>query len=134
MLIFSFSQVRKPRFRVTQLERGEALMSESTAQALLTLLHLPLLWLASIQTDPSSLSPHYERVPLKQLFSSTHMSHGSLTDTMRSEIRVMWHENITLLMEGLRACSTTPSTKLCTTSPQNTKVFYFVDSLCVSSR
>ena len=95
--------MRKPRFRVTQLERGEALMSESTAQALLTLLHLPLLWLASIQTDPSYLS-HYERVPLKQFFSSTHMNHRSLTDTMRSEIRVTWHENITFLMEGLRSC------------------------------
>lgn len=123
--------MRKPRFRVTQLERGEALMSESTAQALLTLLHLPLLWLASIQTDPSYLS-HYERVPLKQFFSSTHKNHDSLTDTMRSEIRVIRHENITFLMEGLRSClificSTTPSTKICTTSPQNTKVFYFVD-------
>ena len=29
MLIFLFLQIRKPRFRLTQLERGEALMSES---------------------------------------------------------------------------------------------------------
>lgn len=43
--------------RVTQLERGDALRSESSVQALLTLLQLPLFWLTSVETAPSHLSP-----------------------------------------------------------------------------